>query len=137
MITLTFSPLSAGSPLLVRGLFFRICGDSTLRGPDSTVVATYTTHTWQVGARSYREFHSNDSVFLRVKKRDARHERLGPYEFLRAAEGALFVNGQRIGTYSPEWNTESALHDCWHEITLLSAATEVTWSAAPQERRAP
>jgi hypothetical protein len=125
LITLTFSPVSSGSTVLMRGMFFRICHDRTLRGPDSTVLATYTSHTWRLGPRSYREFHCNEPVYLRVRNRDAGGERLGPYEFVRAAEGGLFVNGQCIGTYSPEWDTENTLRHSWHEVTLLSAAAEV------------
>jgi hypothetical protein len=124
LITLTFSPLSSGSPVVIRGLFFRIDRDCALRGPDSTVVATYAPHTWKLGARSFREFHCNNAVYLRVRNRESVRERLGPYDFVRAAEGGLFVQGQCIGTYSPQWDTEDALHQCWHEITLLSAASE-------------
>jgi hypothetical protein len=43
---------------------------------------------------------------------------------VRAAEGGLFVQGQCIGTYSPQWDTDNAGHQCWQEITLLSAASE-------------
>ena len=123
LITLTFSPLSSGSPIVIRGLFFRIDRDCALRGPDSTMVATYTPHTWRLGARSFREFHCNNTVYLRVRSRAA-SEKLGPFEFVRAAEGGLFVQGQCIGTYSPQWDTDNAGHQCWQEITLLSAASE-------------
>jgi len=115
LITLTFSPLSSGSPIIIRGLFFRIDRDCALRGPDSTMVATYTPHTWRLGARSFREFHCNNR---------AASEKLGPFEFVRAAEGGLFVQGQCIGTYSPQWDTDGAGHQSWQEITLLSAASE-------------
>jgi hypothetical protein len=125
LITLTFSPLSSGSPVVIRGLFFRIDRECALRGPDSTVVATYTPHTWRLGARSFREFHCNNSIFLRVRNRADACEKLGPYEFVRAAEGGLFVQGQCIGTYSPQWETESGPSQSWQEITLLSAASEM------------
>jgi hypothetical protein len=125
LITLTFSPLSSGSPVVIRGLFFRIDRECALRGPDSTVVATYTPHTWRLGARSFREFHCNNSIYLRVRNRADACEKLGPYEFVRAAEGGLFVQGQCIGTYSPQWETESGPNQSWQEITLLSAASEL------------
>jgi len=121
LITLTFSPLSADSQVLVRAVFFRICADYTLRGPDNTVVATYTAHTWLLGARNCREFHCNNAVYLRVTGADGSRERLGPYEFLRAAEGALFTQGQCLGSYSPKY-TGVALR-CWHEVALLSSAS--------------
>jgi hypothetical protein len=50
-------------------------------------------------------------------------ERVGPYQFVRAAEGALFVNGKCLGIYSPKWNEESDTHR-WQEVTLLAAAGE-------------
>jgi hypothetical protein len=124
LITLTFSPLSSGSQVVIRGLFFRIDRECALRGPDSSVVATYTPHTWKLGARSFREFYCNNAVYLRVKSREAVYERLGPYEFVRAAEGGFFVQGQCIGTYSSQWDTESTSPQSWQEITLLSAASE-------------
>ena len=96
-----------------------------MRGPDSTVVATYTPHTWRLGARSFREFHCNNSIYLRVRNRADACEKLGPYDFVRAAEGGLFVQGQCIGTYSPQWETESGANQSWQEITLLSAASEM------------
>jgi hypothetical protein len=122
LITLTFSPVAAGSQVLVRAAFFRICADLTLRGPDSTVVAAYTSHMWRLGVRRCREFHCNDLLYLRVTNPGGDHERLGPYQFVRAAEGALFVNGMCLGTYSRKWNSESTSRS-WaeHEITLLSA----------------
>jgi hypothetical protein len=123
LITLTFSPLSAGSQVLVRGAFFRICADSTLRGPESTLVATYAAHMWRLGLRKCREFHCNDSLYLRVTNPAGESERHGPYQFVRVAEGALFVNGTCLGSYSPKWNSEGT-SDHWHEITLLSAQDE-------------
>jgi hypothetical protein len=123
MITLTFSPLAAGSQVLVRAPFFRICADSALRGPDGTVVATYASHMWRLGVRTCREFHCSDSLYLRVTNPGGDRERLGPYAFVRAAEGALFVNGVCLGTFSSKWHSESASH-CWNEITLLSAEAE-------------
>ena len=120
MITLTFSPLSAGSQVLVRATFFRICADSTLRGPENTLVATYAAHLWRVGARKCREFHCDEALYLRVTNPDADREQLGPFRFVRAAEGALFASGKCLGVYSPKWHEESPAH-WWREITLLPA----------------
>jgi hypothetical protein len=122
LITLTFSPLSAGSQILVRGTFFRICADSTLRGPESTLVATYAAHLWRVGLRACRDFHCDDSLLLRVRNPEGDQEELGPYQFLRVAEGALFASGKCLGMYSSRWNVESSIHR-WDEITLLAAPT--------------
>lgn len=105
---------------MVRAAFFRICADATLRGPDSTLVATYAAHMWRLGVRRCREFHCNDSLYLRVKNSEGDQERLGPYQFVRAAEGSLYASGKCLGTYSPKLNTDTTNH-LWHEVTLLSA----------------
>jgi hypothetical protein len=120
VITLTFSRASPHFPVSVRAKFFRICADSTLRGPDSSVIATYSEHRWKLGTRGCHEFHCSDPVYLRVTDPAGKCERLGPYEFVRAAEGALFTNGRCLGAHSPAWNGQVETH-CWHEITLLSA----------------
>ena len=120
MITLTFSRASPHFPISVRAVFFRICADSTLRGPDSSVIATYTEHRWKLGKRGCNEFLCTDPVFLRVMDAEGRSEKLGPYEFLRGAEGALFTNGRCLGSHSPTWSGELQ-GNLWHEITLLSA----------------
>ena len=123
LITLTFATLAPDSQVLVRAPFFRICADSTLRGPDSTIVATYSAHMWRLGLRSCREFHCNAALYLRVTNQAGQRERLGPYEFVRAAEGALFASGQCLGTYSRRWHAQDTA-ECWQEVTLLSAAAE-------------
>jgi hypothetical protein len=123
LITLAFSPLSPGSQVLVRASFFRICADSTLRGPESTLVATYASHVWRLGVRRCREFQCNDMLFLRVRNAGGEQERLGPYQFVRAAEGALFASGKCLGIYSCKWNAENTAHR-WDEVTLLPAGGE-------------
>jgi hypothetical protein len=121
MITLTFSPLATGSQVLIRAPFFRICSDSALRGPESTLVASYVSHMWRVGARQFREFHCNDVVYVRVTTPESEHRQHGPYEFLRVAAGGLFVGGRCVGAYSPRSGDEHGVAH-WHEITLLPAA---------------
>jgi hypothetical protein len=112
--------MSAGSQVLIRAAFFRICCDSALRGPDSTLVASYVSHTWRLGARRYREFHCNDPVYLRVTSSGGDHQRHGPYEHLRVAEGGLFVSGRCIGVHSTNRDAENSVHP-WHEVTMLPA----------------
>lgn len=121
MITLTFSPLAEGSQVLVRAAFFRICSDSALRGPEGTLVASYVSHLWQLGGRRCRDFHCNDPVCLRVTTSGGEHQRHGPFQFVRAAEGGLFVSGKCLGVYCPKLGTEGGF-DRWDEITLLPAA---------------
>jgi hypothetical protein len=123
LITLTFSRASPHAPVSVRAPFFRICADATLRGPDSSIVATYVAHRWRLGQRSCQEFHCSDPVYLRVTNQDGERERLGPYEFVRAAEGSLFTEGRCIGTHFPAPPGVAEAH-CWHEVTLLSVDAE-------------
>jgi hypothetical protein len=118
LITLTFSRRSAPNPVSVRAAFFRICADSTLRGPDSSVVATFNSRRWLIGNRGCEEFTSGP-VFLRIKRQDGITERLGPYELVRATEGALFTTGRCLGTYPVPGICGGS--DCWDEITLLPA----------------
>jgi hypothetical protein len=114
-LTFTFS----GLPVLVRAAFFRICADRTLRGPESSVVATFTPYGWTLGARSCREFEAAGPIFLRATCADGRRESLGPFEIIRAAEGALFTSGRCIGTYClpPALGTSAS---GWKEVALLT-----------------
>ena len=57
MIKLSFT--FDGIPRFVRGAFFRICADGTLRGPEGSLVASYTSKGWLLGARSCREFEAH------------------------------------------------------------------------------
>jgi hypothetical protein len=115
LISLTFT--FSGMPVLVRAAFFRICPDHTLRGPESSVVATYTAYGWQLGARKCREFEARGPVKLRAIASDGLTEHFGPFEIIRAGEGALFANGRCLGTYcgirgsspSPEWREVALL----------------------------
>jgi hypothetical protein len=123
LVTLTFNRASPHVPVTVRAAFFRICADSTLRAPDSSIVATYVAHKWRLGQRSCHEFHCSDPIYLRVTNQDGERERLGPFEFLRAAEGSLFTDGRCIGTHTPA-RAGVVQTDCWQEVTLLSVAAE-------------
>jgi len=118
LITLTFSRRAPQNPVSVRAAFFRICADSTLRAPDSSVVATFSSRRWLLGNRGCEDFTSGP-VFLRIKRHDGTTERLGPYELVRAAEGALFTTGRCLGMHSVPGVCGGS--DCWDEITLLPA----------------
>ena len=102
----------------VRAAFFRICADRTLRGPDSSVVATYTPHGWKLGARSCREFEAAGQIFIRATCSDGRRENLGPYDFIRASEGGLFTKGCCIGIYCSNRGLALSAHE-WSEVALL------------------
>jgi hypothetical protein len=119
VITLTFRPLSGESVILVRGVYFRICADGTLRGPDNAVTASYIDGRWLLGRRQYRMLECREAVYLRVTTSGGQREFIGPYESLKVAGGAIFSNDTYLGahtcgeSYLPET-------DIWREIALLS-----------------
>jgi hypothetical protein len=108
--------------VLARAAYFRICEDATLRGPDNTVAAVYTAHFWLFGHRRFRSFDCDGPVYLRVRSGTGSLAQTGPYDFLRAAEGALYTQDTCLGVYLPGADPR-AFADHWREITLLSSAT--------------
>lgn len=119
MITLTFRAVNGESVMLVRGAYFRICADGTLRGPDNAVAASYTNGLWQLGRRWHRTLECREAVFLRVTTSDGQRECIGPYEYLKVAGGDVFSNDTYLGAH---WRGASYLPDgdIWTEIALLS-----------------
>ena len=119
MITLSFRPLGSDSVVLVRGVYFRICGDGTLRGPDNAVTASYTDGLWQLGRRQHRMLECREAVYLRVTTSDGQRECIGPYEYLKVTGGAIFSNDAYLGAHT---RGESYLPaaEIWREIALLS-----------------
>ncbi|MDE2447744.1 MAG: hypothetical protein KGO22_02155 [Gammaproteobacteria bacterium] len=94
MITLTFRALNGESLMLVRGAYFRICADGTLRGPDNAVAASYTNGLWQLGRRRHRTLECREAVYIRVTTSDGQRECIGPYEYLKVAGGIdIYENG--------------------------------------------
>ncbi|MEJ0037712.1 MAG: hypothetical protein WDO68_16830 [Gammaproteobacteria bacterium] len=116
MISLSFT--SSGVPVFARGAFFRICADSTLRGPEGSLVATYSSLGWRLGPRYFREFEANGPLFLRAQGPHGRPELMGPYEFVRAGDGALFSHGRCLGSYCTNRAASPGVLE-WSEITLL------------------
>lgn len=119
MITLTFRPLSGESVILVRGAYFRICADGTLRGPDNAVTANYADGLWQLGRRQHRMVECRESVYLRVTTSDGQRECIGPYEGVKVTGGAIFSNDTYLGAHT---RAESYALDAaiWREIALLT-----------------
>jgi hypothetical protein len=124
-----------GIPRFVRGAFFRICADGTLRGPEGSLVASYTSKGWLLGARSCREFEAHGPLFLRAHFADGRREHLGPYDSVRAADGALFNRTRCLGVFRtnfavspglPEWN-EIAFLERGEERRTLDSSASPTW----------
>ena len=119
MITLTFRALNGESLMLVRGAYFRICADGTLRGPDNAVAASYAGGLWQLGRRRHRTLECRESVYLRVTTPDGERECIGPYESLKVTRGEIFSHDTYLGAHS---GGESHLPQVgvWSEVALLS-----------------
>lgn len=119
MITLAFRPLSSESVVLVRGNYFRICADGTLRGPDNAVTASYAAGLWQLGRRQHRMLECREAIYLRVTSSDGQRECIGPYECVKVTGGAFFSNDLYLGAHT---RGESYLADAeiWREVALLS-----------------
>jgi len=119
VITLTFRPANGESAILVRGAYFRICSDGTLRGPDNAVTASYTEGLWQLGRRQHRTLECREAVYLRVTTSDGQRECIGPYEGLRVSGGAIFSNDTYLGAHT-RGETYLSKTEIWTEIALLS-----------------
>ena len=119
MITLTFRPLSGESVILVRGAYFRICADGTLRGPDNAVTASYTDGFWQLGRRQNRILECREPVYLRVTTSDGQRDCIGPYECLKVTGGAIFSNDTYLGAHT-RGDSYLPQSDIWQEVALLS-----------------
>ena len=120
MLILTFRPLRSEARTIVRGAFFRICADRTLRGPDNTITATYTNGLWQVRQRPHRSFQCEGEVYLRVTDPDGRHVSAGPYQSVRISQGIIFSGEVRLGTHASHDESDSA-PGLLHIVTLLAA----------------
>jgi hypothetical protein len=119
LITLTFRPVDGESTVAVRGVYFRICADGTLRGPDNDVAARSVDSLWQLAHRRHRSFECGGPVYLRITDNAGRRTHIGPYDFLKAAGGAIFTRDSCLGTYTPR--AESGMGAVWREITFLTA----------------
>ena len=120
MIVLAFRPLRDESPVIVRGAYFRISDDGTLRGPDNAVVARYLNGLWQRAHGRHWVFDCNGPVFLRVTNSDGTCERGGPYEFIKAAGGAIFTHDTCLAVHDSRAEVGSSLAPC-QEIVFLSS----------------
>lgn len=119
MIRLTFLPAGSDAPALARAPYFRICADGTLRGPDNTIAAAHSDRSWVFGQRRYRSFECEGPVYVRTRAADGSLVRLGPYEFLREAQGALYTRDTFLGIYLP-CMAPVGRNERRQEVTLLS-----------------
>jgi hypothetical protein len=97
-----------------------MCADATLRGSDNEIAAVYTQGLWRLGQRQYRAFECGGPIYLRVTHNDGSRERLGPHDFLKVAEGAIFTRDNRLGVHAFPPNANASA-DVWQEIAFLSA----------------
>jgi hypothetical protein len=117
--------------VLVRGTYFRLCPDETLRGPDNSVAARYIDGLWQVAQRRYRAFECEGPVYLRVTGSDGRRDYIGPYDFLKASDGAIISRDGCLGTHSLRRGIVIQ-EGPWTEIAFLSEIrTESSGVKAP------
>jgi hypothetical protein len=114
--------MQGDSLILIRGMHFRICADATLRGPDNAIAAYYSERTWLLGSRRYRAFECSGQVYLRVTNSNGSRDHLGPYSFIKAADGGIFTAENCIGIHA-SWADSSISPDLWREVALLSGAT--------------
>jgi hypothetical protein len=119
VITLAFRGLNGESVTLVRGTYFRICADGTLRGPDNAVTASYTAGRWQLGRRQHSMLECREAVYLRVTNAEGQRDCIGPYEALRVAGGTIFSNDTYLGVHT-RGDSYVPVVDIWTEIALLS-----------------
>jgi hypothetical protein len=120
LITLTFHPERSESAVLVRGTYFRIRPDGSLRGPDNGVAATYADGLWQLGPRRCHAFECAGPVYLRVTDKDGRRECIGPYDFVKVVEGAVMTHDSWLGSHTIRAGV-SAPADLWQEIAFLTS----------------
>ena len=104
--------------IFVRGTYFRICADVTLRGPDNAVTANYSDGLWQVARMQHRILECRETVYLRVTSSDGRRKSIGPYECVRVAGGEIFRMTSILAHILekahvfPEWTSGARLLSC-------------------------
>ena len=119
LIKLAFTS-DQGPPVLLRAAFFRICADQTLRGPDGSLIAQYTTLGWRLGRRDCREFEASGPLLLRVSSGEGHSEQFGPYEAVRAGSGAVFQQGHCLGIFCTQRAASPGVA-IWREVTFLDS----------------
>jgi hypothetical protein len=120
VITLAFRSIRSEIEVLVRGAYFRICADGTLRAPDNTVAATYADSVWMLGPRQHRTLECREPVYLRVTHGNGNRESIGPYAGLTVAGGAIFADHTYLGAHAPHPDSVAAAGAVWREIAILS-----------------
>lgn len=120
MILLAFRPIRGDHVAVVRGAYFRICADGTLRASDNTVTARYADGLWLLGRRQHRMLECHEAVYLRITHGSGGRESIGPYESLTVAGGAIFANQSYLGAHAPLRDAPSVTGEIWREVAILS-----------------
>jgi hypothetical protein len=113
--------LQSGSVVVVRGAYFRICADGTLRGPDNTIAARYSAGLWHLGPKRHTSFECAGPVYLRVTNSRGQRECLGPYASIKAADGAIYTQDGRLGVHAVRVELVSETVERWHEISFVTS----------------
>jgi hypothetical protein len=121
LIFLSFRPLQSGSTVLVRAVYFRICSDGTLRGPDNTISARYSDGLWHLGQARHISFECAGPVYLRITNSDGRRDYAGPYSSLTAADGAIYAQESLLGVHAVRSQLSGETSDVWQEVSLVSS----------------
>jgi hypothetical protein len=104
-------------------VYFRICADGTLRGPDNGIISRYLDGQWQLARGRHRAFDCSGPLFVRMTNSDGRRERIGPYPFVKVAGGAVFAADSCVAVHDSRQALESWAAAC-EEIAFLSSAGE-------------
>ena len=107
--------------MVVRGAYFRICADGTLRGPDNTITARYSDGLWRLGPKRHTSFECAGPVYLRVTNSRGERECMGPYPSIRAADGAIYSQETRLGVHAVRAQFGSEAIEVWLEISLVTS----------------
>jgi hypothetical protein len=120
LITLTFHPVRGDAPVLIRGAYFRVGADGTVRGPDNDVVARYRNSVWHLRSGPHRRFDCDTPVLLRIVNNDGEATNLGPYQFIKVAEGAIYTDAGRLAIADFRGGLAS-LDDRGQEVVILAS----------------
>jgi hypothetical protein len=107
--------------VLVRGTYFRICSDGTLRGSDNTTSARYLDGLWHLGQRRHTSFECAGPIYLRVTDNRGRRECIGPYAPVRAADGAIYTHDGCLGVHVARAQFGAETVEMWQEVSFLTS----------------
>jgi hypothetical protein len=120
LITLTFRPVHGETPVLIRGAYFRVGADGTLRGPHNDIVARYRNSQWHLPSGPHRMFDCVGPALLRIVNSNGEATNFGPCQFIKAAEGAIYTDAGRVAIADFRGELASS-DDRRQEVVILSS----------------